>query len=263
MAIVEDRNIIFLGKLGVGKSHCGNGILGLINHFTSVKGWNSGTRECEYGSATRNGRRYRVFDTPGINSIKDANNTVDVKEAITRCLLCTAPGFHALVLALSSDDRITNEDVEMVKSLEKILGKQGYEHMILAVTKMDEDYVLLEKLIAQQDQIKSLDEKCQSRRVIFGNNNQIIPVTCLKRFDDELEKLIVKNRLKGQEYFEHELYAKASRILEKDKEDYMKKHPDVTTDFAMEEVRKEAASGLSPRNPELLKVINRSCCVIL
>lgn len=259
----EVRNIILLGKLGAGKSHSGNGILGLENHFKTKKGWRSGTLTCEYGSAKRNGRYYRVFDTPGINSISEIDK-IDVGTEIKRCLFCTSPGFHAIILVMSADERITKEDLKMVETLNDVLGKKGFGYMILAVSKMDDDYSELNEMIECETAIKELDKNCQKRRVIFGDNNKETPERCLQRFDEEVDKLVLKNRKTSQEYFQHELYEKASEILEKDKKDYKKLHPDATPEEIEEQVRRNAALGYSPRDQELLDLLKKTgCCVIL
>lgn len=260
MGGTEERNIILLGKLGAGKSHSGNGILGLTNHFKSEKGWSSKTLTCEYGSAERNGRKYRVLDTPGINSIKAMNDTIDVDTEIIRCLFCTSPGFHVIVLVLSADERLTSDDVKMVEKLDKVLGEKGFGYMMLAVTKMDDDYEKLEEQIESEEAIKKLYMKCNKRRVILGNNNREIPETCLQRFDKELESLVMKNRRNGEEYFRHKYYKKAGEILERDKADYMKDNEKVTSEQAMEKVRELAALGQSPRDEELRALVDRSHC---
>lgn len=261
MAYSEERNIILLGKLGAGKSHSGNGILGIKDYFKSSKGWVSSTKTCDYGCAERNNRKYRVFDTPGINSTNDMNETIDVDTEIIRCLFCTSPGFHAIVLVMSADERVTPDDVKMVETLDYVLGKKGFGYMMLAVTKLDDDdYKTLDKMIEDAGAMKALDRKYQSRRVILGDSNKGIPETCIKRFDEELEKLVQKNRLNGEEYFKHKYYEKASKILEKDKEDYLKTYPNVTSEAAMEKVRELAALGKSQRDKELRALVDRSVC---
>nr|XP_022309546.1 immune-associated nucleotide-binding protein 13-like [Crassostrea virginica] len=255
MGSVSERNIIVFGPQFSGKSHCGNGILGIKNHFKVRKGWSSYTMTIECGSATRNGLKYRVFDTPGIecSNIDDQKN-IDIFTEIKRCLFCTSPGFHALVVVLSADEIMTNNKIKMLKHFEEIVGKKGFDYMIIAVTKMNDDYDLLNQMIQGEPEIELFDAKCQSRRVIFGANNTKIPDKCLQRFDMEVEELIKKNRLKGQEYFEHEDYEKANSILEKDKTDYLNCNPKVSSEDAMEIVRVNAALGKSPRDDELRQI---------
>lgn len=265
MEYKEERNIILLGKLGAGKSHSGNGILGLKNHFESEQSFASCTRTCAYGSAIRNGIKYRVFDTPGVNSFKDVKNSIDVDTEIKRCLFSTSPGFHALVLVLAANERITEEDLKIVKKLEEILENKGYNYMMLVVTKMNDDKETLARMIEESEEIKFLAGKCHNRQVIFGNDANNIPDSCLQTFYAELEKLVKENRKNGAEYFKHQYYEKANEILQKDKDDFMKAHPNVRLSDAMEEVRLNAALGKSPRDKELTKLTaskDPSCCGI-
>lgn len=257
---VEERNILIIGKAGAGKSHIGNGILGQKGYFPIKNGWIS-CRICKYGSSTRNAKRYRVFDTPGICSITDTDVFMDVE----RILLCASRGFHAIVYVLSADERLTNEDVKIFDSLNRILGMRGNDFMMMAITKMDDDYEFVDKIIETTNTLKNLDMACQSRRVIFGNNRQEIPTTSLQRFDKELENLVLKNRRNGNEYIRHANYKKASEILTEDKTDYIKMHPGVSSDVAMEIVRIKAALEKSPREEKLREIMVGSLvgCIIL
>lgn len=203
---------------------------------------------------------YRVYDTPGLNSTKEANDKVDVETDIKRCLFCTSPGFHAIVLVISATERITAEDMEMLKRLDDILGKKAemYKYMIVVITKLHNDENILNEMISGCPEISKIIESCGHRRVIFGNDNSAIPFESVAKFDDVLKELIKENAKMEKEYYTHDLFKKATKILNKDAKDFMEKNPQKSKNEALEIVRRNAAEGRSPRDDELLGLTK--CC---
>ncbi|XP_056022651.1 GTPase IMAP family member 4-like [Ostrea edulis] len=255
---VQERRIILIGKLGAGKSHSGNGILG-TKQFVSKRSWSSITRRCEYGSAIRDGFRYRIYDTPGVNSPQEMQKKIDVETDIKRCLYCTSPGFHAIVLVLSASERIAKEDLQMLQNLDVLLEESAFEYMILVITKLENDENELNELLAEAPEVVKLNVKCGGRHVIFGDDKKEIPKECVQKFDNMLTKLIKENSKRGKEYYRHKFYDQATKILEKDKNDYMKKNPGISESDAFETVRNNAAEGRSPRDDELKGLKDPRC----
>lgn len=229
--------------------------------FQSKRSWKSVTRSCSYGTNLRNGLLYRIYDTPGLNSTKEKNDKIDVKKDIKRCLFCTSPGFHAIVLVVSGTERITAEDMEMLKSMDDILGEEAYKYMIVVITKIENDENELNEMISECPEISQIITNCEKRRVIFGDDKREIPFESVTKFDDVLTNLIKKNGKNGNEYYTHEYYEKATKILNKDANDFIKKNPETSKNEALEIVRLRAIEGLSPRDSQLLGL--DKCCSIL
>lgn len=257
---------MLIGKLGAGKSQSGNGILG-EKKFKSENSFITVTRNCQYGSATRNGLLYRVFDTPGINSPDDFHKKLHEEKDIARCLYCTSPGFHAIVLVISGTERISTEDLNMLENLDDFLGESAYKYMIIVISKVVNDESVLNKMLSESPAMANLNFKCKQRILSFGNQSDSIPVECLRKFDDILTELIKENARNGNEYYTHEFYEKATLILEDDRDDYIKQHPNVSLEEAFENVRIEAVQGSSPRDEELKNIRMRqssdASCIIL
>lgn len=252
-----ERHIILIGNLGAGKSQCGNAILG-DKRFESKRSWSLVTRHCKHESAIREDFMYHVFDTPGMNITERMKKDADVKVDIRRCLYGLYPGYHAIILVLSATEMITNELFELLGDL---LEENAYDYMIIIITKVENDENKLNELSKDSKTFKNLKIKCEERVVIFGNNPEYIPGDCVKKFDDILTNLIIKNSKLGKEYYTHKHSTWVKKWLKKDEEDFLRKNPNVDKNEASYIVKTKAAEGLSPRDKELKSHINKSCSI--
>lgn len=257
-SILAERHIILIGKLGAGKSHCANGILGKT-YFESKRCLSMVTRNCQYYSAIRNGLKYHVFDTPGLNLTEKMKKEFDVKTDIRRTLYGLYPGYHAIILVLSATERITNE---LFKLLDNLLEKNAYEYMITIISKLENDENKLNEIAENSNEFKQLKIKCEQRVVIFGNNPEDIPDMCVKKFDDILRNMIMKNSKLEKEYYTHRYSSWVKKFIKKDEKDFLRKNPECEKSEASYVVKFKAAEGFSPRDEELKHHLNKSCLIL-
>lgn len=127
LAEVDDLPLalVLVGHVGVGKSSTANSILGSqVNpEFVTKRSAASVTQACQAAEATLGGHRLLILDTPGLGSITNSEDETwtMIRNGISDNLLAGTP--LCVVLVFSLENRVGQDDVNMVLKLqERVFG---------------------------------------------------------------------------------------------------------------------------------------------
>lgn len=239
-----EKRIIIIGKVGAGKSALGNAIL-QKDVFESRQSFLPVTDVWKSEFVYRDGIKYYVVDTPGVNGLQE--DSMKAFKQIARCILATSPGFHCIVLVISASERLDDKDIKLINNLDKMLGNDAHDFIIIVFTGVAPKN--LEALVNTSKDVRNLCKQSRGNYLSLGDNtDKTITDQQTAIFFEKLNKLFIRNN--NSAYY-HPSFNKASKLLMSEAEKIEKKER-IPADIAQEQARKRILSGESIHDKEIV-----------